>query len=391
MPNVCSSSCAQTISTWVAFDVHKDSISAGILSAAGSQPEVVQFENGEQAIRRFIRRLGDPQAFAICYEAGPCGYGLYRLLTSAGIACDIIAPSLTPVRPGDRVKTDRRDAVKLVRLYRAGELSFVCPPTPAQEGLRDLVRCRDDLRCARTAARQRIGKQLLRYGCIYREGKTAWTRQHRAWLHRQRLNEPLAQAALQQMLCHLGALDAQLLAIDAQLNEIAHAQPWCDAVRSLSCFRGVSTLTALSLLAEIGDFHRFASARELMSFLGLTVSEYSSGARRTRGSITKTGNRHARRLLVEAAWHYQYPPRLSARIRAHEGFAQADVLTRAWQAQIRLHQRHRHLTANGKPATVATIAVARELCGFLWATMTDQPLRADRADHSRAGKQVCAA
>jgi len=391
VPDVRSNGCAETTRTWVALDVHKDSITAGILSAEGGPPEVVAFENSERALRRFARRLGDPQELAVCYEAGPCGYDLYRLLTSIGVACDIIAPSLTPVRPGDRVKTDRRDAVKLVRLYRAGELSFVCPPTPVQEGLRDLVRCRDDLRCARTAARHRIGKQLLRYGRIYREGRKTWTKQYGAWLRRQRLDDALAQAALEQMRCHLGALDAQLDAIDAQLDEVAQAEPWRAAVCALTCFRGISTLTALGLLAEVGDFHRFASARELMSFLGLTVSEYSSGQRRTRWSITKTGNRHARRLLVEAAWHYQHPPRLSVRIRAHEGVVAPEMLARAWQAQIRLHHRHRHLTGRGKPATVATIAVARELCGFLWATMTDQSLREDPPEQRRTSKEALVA
>jgi transposase len=152
-----------TTRTWVALDVHRDSITAGVLSAEGGQPEVVQLENAERAIRRFLKRLGDPAKLAVCYEAGPCGYDLYRLLSGMGIACDIVAPSLTPVRPGDRVKTDRRDAKKLVRLYCAGELSFVCPPTPQQEGLRDLVRCREDLRRARTAARQRIGRRVTRF------------------------------------------------------------------------------------------------------------------------------------------------------------------------------------------------------------------------------------
>ena len=296
MPDVLSSACSATTRTWVALDVHKDSIAAGILSAQVDHAEIVQFENTERAIRRFLGRLGDAAGLAVCYEAGPCGYDLYRLLTRAGIACDIIAPSLTPVRPGDRVKTDRRDAAKLVRLYRAGELTFVCPPTPAQEGLRDLVRCREDLRRARSAARQRIVKQLLRHGHIYREGKQAWTIPYRAWLNRQRLDDELAQAALEQMIWHLHALDAQLDALDAQLAEIAQSDPWREAVGALMCFRGVSILTALSLLAEIGDFHRFGSARELMSFVGLTVSEYSSGKRSVRGSITKTGNGHVRRL-----------------------------------------------------------------------------------------------
>jgi transposase len=375
VPDVSSNASATKTRVWVALDVHTNAITAGVLPAEGGQVELVQLENSEKAVRRLVRRLGGPHGLAVCYEAGPCGYDLYRLLTSIGVACDIVAPSLTPVRPGDRVKTDRRDARKLARLYRAGELSFVRPPSPEQEGLRDLVRCRDDLRRARTAARHRVGKQLLRYGRIYREGKKAWTLQHRAWVRRQRLDDPLAQAALEHMLCHLDALDAQLAAVDRQLEQIAASHPWCDPLRWLCCFRGVSTLTALALLAEIGDFRRFATARELMSFLGLTVAEYSSGQRRLRGSLTKTGNRHARRLLVEAAWHYQRPPRLSSRVKANEPHVPPEALARAWQAQIRLHERHRHLTANGKLPTVATAAVARELCGFIWATMTRQPLR----------------
>ncbi len=384
MPDVSSNASAKTTRTFVALDVHKNAITAGVLPAEGGQVELVQLEHSEKAVRRFLKRHGDASGLAVCYEAGPCGYELYRLLASIGVACDIVAPSLTPVRPGDRVKTDRRDARKLVRLYRAGELTFVCPPTPEQEGLRDLVRCRDDLRRARTAARHRVGKQLLRYGRIYREGKKSWTLQHRAWVRRQRLDDPLAQAALEHMLCHLDAIDAQIAAVDGRLDEIARSEPWCDPVRWLCCFRGISTLTALGLLAEIGDFHRFSSPRQLMSFLGLTVSEYSSGERRQRGSTTKTGNRHARRLLVEAAWHYQHPPRLSARIRAHDGLVPPDALARAWQAQIRLHHRHRHLTRNGKLPNVATIAVARELCGFIWATMTRQPLQEQPKEVSRA-------
>lgn len=378
MPDVNSNAPAAT-SSWVALDVHKNSITAGILPAEGGEPQLVQLEHSERALRRLLGRLGEPQALAVCYEAGPCGYALYRLLASLGVGCDIIAPSLTPVRPGDRVKTDRRDAKKLVRLYRAGELSFVCPPSPEQEGLRDLVRCREDLRRARTAARHRLSKQLLRRGLVYREGKKAWTKRYQAWLRQQRLGDPLAQAAFEHMLCHLDAIDAQLAALDGQLDEVAQSAPWCDPVRWLSCFRGVATLTALALLAEIGDFRRFGSARELMSFLGLTVSEYSSGERRSRGSITKTGNDHARRLLVEAAWHYQRRPRLSARAAANAPLVPPELLARAWQAQIRLHERGRHLVSNGKPSTVATVAVARELCGFLWAAMTHQPLQEEVA------------
>jgi len=374
MPDV-SSTAPADVRLWVALDVHKHSIVAATLPPTGGSPQVQRIENTERAIGRLVGRLGGPEGLAVAYEAGPCGYELLRLLGRLGVACDVIAPSLVPVRAGDRVKTDRRDAKKLVRLYRAGELSFVAPPSPAQEGLRDLVRCGDDLRCARTAARHRVAKQLLRHGRVFREGKRSWTKQHIAWVRRQRLQDPNAQRALEHMLAHLDGLDAQLAALEHELAAIAQADPWRDPVAWLSSFRGISIRTALGLVAEIGDFRRFATARELMSFLGLTVAEYSSGDRQHRGHLTKTGNRHARRLLIEAAWHYQHPARPPARPAALTAHVPHQVSARAWQAQIRLHHRHRHLTGHGKRSTVATAAVARELAGFLWATMTHQPLR----------------
>ncbi len=378
MPDVSSTAPAQ-VRTWIVFDVHKNSLVAGVLPAAGGSPEVTRLENTERAVRRFIARLGGPEGLAVAYEAGPCGYDLLRLLARIGVACDVIAPSLVPVRAGDRIKTDRRDAKRLVRLYRAGEISFVDPPSPEHEGLRDLVRCRDDLLRARTAARHRVAKALLRHGHIYREGKKAWTKQHTAWLCRQRLADPLAQRALCHMRAHLEAIDAQLRVIDHELEQVATSEPWCDPVRWLSCFRGIGLHTALGLIAEIGDFRRFAHPREMMSYLGLTPSEYSSGHQQHRGHITKTGNRHARRLLIEAAWHYQHAPRRSERARRLEPHVPPAVTARAWQAQVRLNHRHRALIDHGKRSTVANVAVARELVGFVWAAMTDPPLREDRA------------
>jgi transposase len=268
---------------------------------------------------------------------------------------------------GSTLRGDRRDAKQLVSLFRAGLLRFVQPPTPETEGLRDLLRCRDDIRCARTAARHRVAKQLLRHGRIYRDGKQAWTLRHRAWVLRQRLDDPLAHEALSQMLTHLDSLDRQLAALDAQLEQIAEREPWGWQVHKLRAFRGIRTLTALGLIAEIGDFARFGHPRELASWLGITPSEYSSGDQQHRGHITKTGNRHARRLLTEAAWHYRHAPR-----RPTKG---PEPSARAWQAQIRLHARQRHLTQQGKRSTVVTVAVARELTAFLWAEMTDQPAR----------------
>jgi transposase len=374
MPDV-SSIAPADVDQWIVFDVHKNSLVAGVLGAAGGSPEVSRLENTERAVSRFIDRLGGPDGLAVAYEAGPCGYDLFRLLRRVGVACDVIAPSLVPVRAGDRVKTDRRDAKKLVRLYRAGELSFVEPPSPEQEGLRDLVRCRDDLRRARTSARHQLAKQLLRHGRVYREGKKAWTKRHQAWVGRQTRDDPLAQRALSHMLCHLDAVDAQLAALDHELEQVATSEPWSDPVRWLCSFRGVGLITALGLLAEIGDFRRLSHPRELISYLGLTPSEYSPGDQQHRGHITKCGNRHARRLLVESAWHYQHRPRRSQRAKALEPHVPAAVSARAWQAQIRLHHRYRTLTGHGKRSTVANVAVARELCGFLWAAMTHQPLR----------------
>jgi len=362
-----SSTAPVDVRLWVALDVHKLSIVAASLPAAGGQPELHRIETTERAIRRFIERLGGAQGLACCYEAGPGGFDLLRLLSRIGVACDVVAPSLVPVRAGDRVKTDRRDAQKLVRLFRAGELTFVAPPSPATEGLRDLMRCRDDLRCARTAARHRVAKQLLRHGRIYREGKKAWTKMHREWVARQRLDDALAQRALEQMLIHLDGLDRQIDALDRDLEQIASREPWREAVKRLCAFRGIRTRTALGLIAEIGDFRRFSHPRELASYLGITPSEYSSGQQQHRGHITKTGNRHARRLLIEAAWNYRHRPRRPDR--------DPQPSERAWQAQIRLHRRWGHLALNGKPHNVANVAIARELTAFLWAEMTNQPTR----------------
>lgn len=366
MPEV-SSIAPADVRLWVALDVHKLSIVAATLPPAGGQPELHRIETTEKAIRRLVDRLGGAGGLAVCYEAGPGGFDLLRLLGRLGVACDVIAPSLVPVRAGDRVKTDRRDAKKLVRLFRAGELSFVAAPTPETEGLRDLLRCRDDLRCARTAARHRVAKQLLRHGRIFREGKKSWTKIHRAWIARQRLDDPLAQRALEQMLTHLEGIERQLDTLDGELDQIAHSERWREQVTVLARFRGISTLTALGLISEIGDFARFSHPRELASWIGITPSEYSSGQQQHRGHITKAGNRHARRLLIETAWHYRHAPR-----RPTSG-PQPDE--RAWQAQVRLHHRHRHLAEHGKRPTVVNVAIARELAGFMWAAMTSQPNR----------------
>lgn len=250
MPDVTPCLHPGDVRRWVAIDQHKFSIVAGVLPPDGGKPEVCRIETTEKAIRRFVDKLGGPAGLSVCYEAGPGGFALWRLLTKLGVGCDVVAPSLIPVRSGDRVKTDRRDAKKLVSLYRAGMWRFVHPPTPELEGLRDLLRARDDLRLARMATRNRVLKQLLRHGRIFRKGKTAWTKLHRAWLARQRLDDPLAQEALEQLLIHLDGIERQLATLDARLSEIASGERWAGQVAILTRFRGVSTLTALGLIAE---------------------------------------------------------------------------------------------------------------------------------------------
>ncbi len=362
MPDVISNQPGD-VRLWVALDVHKLSIVVATLPPSGGDPEVSQIPSTDAAIRKLIGRLGGPEGLAVCYEAGPTGFELYRRLSELGVCCDVIAPSLIPVRKGDRVKTDRRDAKRLVRFYRAGELSYVMAPSPETEGLRDLMRCRQDLVRARTSARNQVAKQLLRHGHVFREGKKLWTVRHREWVSRQQLEDPLAHAALEQMLIYVHGLDLQLAQLDRALAQIAGSPRWAQTVDALKAFRGISTRTALGLIAEIGDFARFSSPRELYAWIGIVPTEYSSGDQRHRGHITKAGNAHARRLLVEAAWHYRHRPRKTAA-----------TTPRAWQAQTRLHQRYTHLIGHGKRSTVANIAVARELAGFIWAAATDQPL-----------------
>ena len=311
MPDVTPCLHPGEVRRWISFDQHKFSIVAGVLPPDGGKPEVCRIETTERAIRRFIEKQGGPEGLSVCYEAGPGGFALWRLLTRIGVACDVVAPSLIPVRAGDRVKTDRRDAKKLVSLYRAGMLRFVHPPTPELEGLRDLLRARDDLRGVRLAARNRVLKQLLRHGRIFREGKTAWTKLHRRWLAIQRLDDPLAQEALEQLLIHVDGIERQLDTLDARLAEIAGSERWGGQVQILTRFRGIATITALGLIAEIGDFARFSHPRELAAWLGIVPSEYSSGDQQHRGHITLSGNKHARRLLIEAGWHYRHAPRLA--------------------------------------------------------------------------------
>jgi transposase len=351
---------------WVGLDVHKESISVAVFQGTGAGRPVVTIPNGPMQIRRLFSRLKKEGEVRACYEAGSCGYEVYRQLAAMGVTCDVVAPGLIPVRVGDRVKTDRRDADKLGRLLRAGELTSIRVPTEAEEALRDLMRCREDAREDLLRHRHQVLKFLLRHGRVFRDTKH-WTLAHWTWLRAQRFEQPLAQTVFTDYMATLEKTIARIAALDQEIARQAVKEPYAAMVGRLRCLRGIDTLSAMALIAEICDFDRFEHPRELMAFLGLVPSERSSGGKQRRGSITKTGNSHARRIFVEAAWHYRHAPARSATMKARwEGQPQG-VVAHAFKAQERLHRRYFRLTSRGKPSQVAVVAVARELCGFVWA------------------------
>lgn len=340
--------------TFIGLDVHARSVAAAVLE--GSTGEVRTAE-----LVAWLRRQG--VAISVAYEAGPTGYGLARACEAAGIPCLVAAPSKIARAPGERVKTDRRDALRLAKLLRLGELTAVRVPTPAEEAARDLVRAREDARSDLMRARHRLSKLLLRQGLVF-EGK-AWTVAHERWVCGQCFTEHALQLAFEEDLAAMLAVKARRDALDRAIVEEAAKEPWVGVVGRLACLRGVSTLTAFGLATEVGEWRRF-DGRSIGAYLGLTPSESSSGERRQRGAITKTGNGHARRLLVEAAWHQRSRPRASRELARRREGKPALVRERAAVAERRLHRRWRSFDARGKRSTVAAVAVARELAGWCW-------------------------
>jgi transposase len=355
--------------TFVGLDVHSTSIALAVLPPGTDTPVEREIPHDPKLIRRTFTRLKADASLRCCYEAGPCGFELSRQLTSMGIPCEVVAPALIPQKPGERIKTDRRDARKLVRLYRAGELTSIRVPTPDEEAVRDLVRAREDVRKDLIAARHRLAKFLLRHGRLYSQGKK-WTERFWRWLRPQTFEHPAARVTCDHYVLQVLHLEERRAALEREIAAVAATAPYQPAVARLACLRGISTLSAMTLLAEIQDFRRFASPRRLMAFLGLVPREHSSGARERRGGITKTGNSHARRILVEAAWAYRHPPALGPRTRRLLGDQPPEVVVQVRKAQQRLHKRYARLVGRGKRPQVAVTAVARELCGFVWALMT---------------------
>lgn len=357
--------------TFVGIDVHQKQLQVAMLRPGQREPEEWQVAHEPKAVARLASKLrreaGDD--LLVCYEAGPTGFSLQRRLEAGGVRCQVIAPALIPQRPGDRVKTDKRDARTLARLLRAELLTAVHPPTPEQEAVRDLCRAREDLQADRKRARHRVLKMLARYGHHYSAGG-AWTQGFSRWLAGIRFEHAPAQAAFEDYLAAVQLADERLRALDDTIAEVAQSEGYREAVGILRCFRGIDTYTALALLAELGDITRFPSARELMSYLGLVPSESSSGERRQRGPLTKAGNAHARRLLVEAAWHQRHAPWVSQALRKRREGQPEWAVAVADRAQRRLHRRYRRLLLQGKPKPKAVAAVARELAGFMWSALS---------------------
>ena len=362
------------VTTYVGIDAHKKDLFVAML--IGSQPKPVSWTvpHEPQAVRRLVKKLEReaPGPVRVFYEAGPCGYALQRQVTTARLSCDVVAPALIPRKPGERVKTNRRDACKLVELGRAGLLTAVQPPTAEDEAVRDLARARDDAREDLQRCRHRLGKLLLRRGLHY-AGRN-WTRAHRAWIESLRWTQAAERAVVDDYVLAIDHTEARLVELDARLAEIAEREPYREPVGWLRCFRGIDTLTAMLILAELHDFRRFASAPALMAYLGLVPGEDSSGEKHRRGRITRTGNALVRRLLVEVAWHYQHRPSVGVALARRRKGQPSRVIAIADKAQQRLCRRFRKLAAEHKPAPKIAVAIARELAGFVWAALQPAPV-----------------
>lgn len=365
----------QESTTYVGLDAHKLRIHAAVMLPGEAKALQETFANTSEGIRRWVRRLRRraPGEVRSCYEAGPLGYGLQRELEALGIACEVIAPALIPVKPGDRVKTDRRDARKLAELFRQGLLTAIHPPTAAQEAVRDLCRARESIKHDQTRVRHRLSKFLLRRSVRWTPGRQNWTQAHHAWLRGLRFEHPADQAILDDHLLALDQLAGRLQALDAKLEAHAAEPAYAQPVARLRCFRGIDTRSALAIVSELHDWRRFSSPRRLMAYLGAVPSERSSGERERRGAITKAGNRRVRRLLVEAAWHYRHRPAVSRELARRREGQPTRVIAVADRAQQRLHARYQRMLARGKPRNKVVVAMARELVGFLWAAFERQP------------------
>jgi len=355
---------------FLGLDVHADTIAAAFADDGrdGELRSLGVIANEPGAIRRLVHKLGAKRLRA-CYEAGPTGYTLYWQLAELGIPCDVVAPTLIPVKAGERVKTDRRDALKLARCLRAGELTAVWVPDPAHEALRDLVRAREAAKADQQRARQRLGKFLLRAGRRPPKQHASWGTAYVEWIRAQQFEHVAQQATLVDYLSEVDHASERIKRLEAAIdNAVRGAAPTVKAViEGLQALRGVAKLTAMTIAVEIGCFSRFASAKQLMAYCGVVPSEHSTGNSRRKGALTKTGNAHVRRVLFEAAWCCRHRPSLGVALKKRQRVVSAGTRELAWKAQHRLHRRYVALASRGKPNQKVVGALGRELLGFIWA------------------------
>ena len=353
----------------VGLDVHADTIAVAVAEPDGEVRALGTIPNRPDSIRRLVKRLGPPDRLRMCYEAGPTGYVLYWQLTGLGVPSDVIAPTLVPTKAGDRVKTDRRDAMKLARSYRAGDLTPVWVPDATHEALRDLVRAREAAKKDQLRARHRLGKFLLRTGRRPPLTMKAWTQQHLRWVKTVQYDHAAQEATLQDYLQEIEHVADRIARLEQAIDEAVKSVPerMRAVIAALQALRGVAQVSAVTMVAELGELSRFASARQLMSYTGIVSSEDSSGTRTRRGAITKTGNAHLRRIVVEAAWAYRHRPGLGAAFHKRQATVSPEIKEIAWKAQHRLHTRYRWLMAKGKHKQQVVTAIGRELLGFIWA------------------------
>lgn len=354
--------------TYVGLDVHKETIAVALADGGGRGDARAfgQIVNTPTALARMLAKLSQPgRTLKFCYEAGPCGYGIQRQLSAAGHDCVVVAPSLIPRKPGDRIKTDRRDANNLARLHRAGELSAVWIPDTAHEAMRDLVRARLAAVRSLRQARQQLSGFLLRHGFHY--CRPAWTQMHRRWLAGLCFEQPIHHIVLEDHIATIEAATERRDRLTKQIEIMLSDWSLAPVVLALQSLRGMALVTAATMIAELGDLSRFTNPRQLMAYLGLVPSEHSSGGTRRQGGITKAGNTTARRMLIEAAWSYRFPAKISREQLIRQEQLPKPIRETAWKAQVRLCSRYRKLAKAGKPATTVTTAIARELSGFVWA------------------------
>ena len=354
---------------FVGLDVHADTIAVAVAEPDGDVRSMGVIPNQAESIRKLVNTLAPVEALRVCYEAGPTGYVVYWQLTALGVKCEVVAPTLVPTKAGDRVKTDRRDAEKLARCYRAGDLTAVWVPDAAHEALRDLVRCREAAKKDQLRARHRLGKFLLRRGRRPPATMHAWTQTHLAWVKTVHFEHAAQETTLLDYLHEVEHVAERIERLERAIDEAVKTAPtrMRVVIEALQAMRGIALVSAVTIVAEVGELSRFAKPRQLMGYSGAVSSEDSSGPRIRRGAITKTGNAHLRRVVIEAAWAYRYRPAVGAALRKRQTPVSAEVTAIAWKAQHRLHARYRHLLAKGKCKQEVVTAVGRELLGFIWA------------------------